>query len=148
MKRQALTRVLPYTPDQLFALVGDVAAYPQFVPWITQMRTWNEAQVAPGVTSIDAEAAVGFSMLREKFATRVTRDANSHEITVGLLYGPFRHLRNRWRFSPAPEGARLDFEIDFQFKSRLLDGVLAANMEKAVRKLVGCFEARAKTLYG
>lgn len=148
MRRHSLTRVLPYTPDQLFALVGDVQAYPQFVPWLSKMRVWNEAEVAPGVTSLDAEAAVGFSMFKETFATRVVRDANSHEIVVSLLYGPFRKLRNRWAFAPHPSGTEVQFEIDFEFKSRLLDGLLAANMDRAVDKLIGCFEARAATLYG
>ena len=68
-------------------------------------------------------------------------------IEVSLLYGPFRRLRNRWEFRPAPEGTRVEFDIDFEFKSRLLDAVLAANLHRAAEKLVGCFEARAKDLY-
>ena len=148
MRRHSLTRVLPYTPEQLFSLVGDVQSYPQFVPWLTQMRVWNETQVSPGVTSVDAEAAVGFSMFKETFATRVMRNASDREIVVTLLYGPFRHLRNRWVFTPHPGGVEVSFEIDFEFKSRLLDGLLAANMSRAVDKLISCFEARAEALYG
>lgn len=148
MRHHSLTKVLPYTPEQLFRLVGDVEHYPEFVPWLTAMRTWNATQVAPGLTSIDAEAQVGFSFLREKFATRVLRDEGSREILVSLLYGPFRKLKNQWRFSPDPAGTRIDFSIDFEFKSRLLDGLLAANMEKAVQRLIGCFETRAQRLYG
>ncbi len=140
--------MLPYTPDQMFALVGDVRAYPQFVPWLTQMRVWNETEIAPGVTALDAEAAVGFSMLRETFATRVTRDAEARQIDVSLLYGPFKRLRNHWAFTPHPSGTEVRFEIDFEFKSRLLDGLLAANMGRAVDKLIACFEARAAALYG
>jgi coenzyme Q-binding protein COQ10 len=74
LHRHVVTRVLPYTPEQLFTLVGDVEAYPQFVPWITAMRTWNGRADAQ-VSTVDAEAQVGFSFLREKFATRVRRDA-------------------------------------------------------------------------
>lgn len=148
MRHHRLTKVLPYTPDQLFRLVGDIEHYPEFVPWLTAMRTWNAAQVAPGLTSIDAEAQVGFSFLKEKFATRVLRDEPAKEILVSLLYGPFRKLKNQWKFSPDPGGARIDFSIDFEFKSRLLDGILAANMDKAVNRLIGCFESRARNLYG
>jgi coenzyme Q-binding protein COQ10 len=139
--------VLPYSPDQLFALVGDVARYPEFVPWITSMRTWNARDEAPGVTALDAEAGVGFSFLRETFATRVRRDANAQRIDVSLLHGPFRKLANRWRFEANPAGTFLTFDIDFEFKSRLLDMMLAANFERAVNKLIGCFEARAAALY-
>lgn len=148
MRRHALTKVLPYQPDQMFDLVGDVDRYPQFVPWITSMRTWNDREVEPGVSIVDAEAGVGFSFLRERFTTRVTRDAPQGRIDVRLISGPFRALANQWLFRPHPDGTEIAFSIDFEFKSRLLDAFLAANMDRAIVMLIGCFEARAKTLYG
>lgn len=146
--RHTVVRVLPYTPAQLLDLVGDVNAYPQFVPWITSMRVWNERTDAHGASQLDAEAAVGFSFLRERFSTRVTREPAAGEITVSLLHGPFRQLFNRWRFHEDPAGTRIEFEIDFEFKSRLLQTLLAANFHHAVDRLIGCFEDRAKALYG
>jgi coenzyme Q-binding protein COQ10 len=143
-----VSRVLPYAPDQLFRLVGDVAAYPEFVPWISTMRTWNARDLGEGVDSVDAEAGVGFSFLKERFSTRVKRDAVNRQIDVHLLSGPFRKLANRWRFLDDPEGTRIEFDIDFQFKSRLLETLLQANFHHAVERLMGCFEARAKALYG
>lgn len=149
MRRHALTKVLPYAPDQLFALVGDVARYPEFVPWLTTMRTWNAHEIEPGVNCVDAEAGVGFSFLRETFATRVIRDANARHIGVNLIRGPFRALKNDWRFNPAEGGGtEIAFSIEFEFKSRLLDAFLAANMDRAIDKLIACFEGRAKALYG
>ena len=56
-----VTRILPYAPDQLAALVADVRAYPEFVPWVTSMRAWGEREESSGVTLVDAEASVGFS---------------------------------------------------------------------------------------
>jgi coenzyme Q-binding protein COQ10 len=146
--RHTETRILPYRPDQLLAMVGDVQAYPQFIPWITHMRTWNARDAGDGVDSLDAEAQVGFSFLRERFATRVRRDAPAGEITVQLLSGPFRRLFNRWRFTPHPDGTEVAFEIDFEFKSRLLENLLQANYRRAVARLIGCFEERAAQLYG
>ena len=144
-----VTKHLPYTPDQLFALVGDVMAYPEFVPWITAMRTWNARTVEEGVETLDAEAGVGFSFLKERFSTRVRRDAPNHRIEVNLLSGPFRRLANRWQFADAgADGTRVEFDIDFQFKSRLLETLLTANFSHAVDRLMTCFEARAQALYG
>jgi coenzyme Q-binding protein COQ10 len=100
------------------------------------------------VNQVDAEAGVGFSFLRERFSTRVRRDGASHQIDVGLLSGPFRKLTNRWRFIPEGDGTRVEFDIDFQFKSRLLEGLLSANFHHAVERLMTCFEDRAKALYG
>lgn len=147
--RHHVSKLLPYTPDQLFRLVGDVATYPDFVPWITAMRTWNARHLSEGVDAVDAEAKVGFAFLKERFATRVRRDALNRQIDVTLLSGPFRKLENRWRFLDAGHGCtRVEFEIDFAFKSRILEALLTANFAHAVEKLMGCFEARANTLYG
>jgi len=151
LHRHTVTRVLPYAPEQLFDLVGDVEAYPKFVPWITGMRTWNGREDG-AVSTVDAEAQVGFSFLREKFATRVRRDREALSIDVSLLYGPFKRLINDWRFVPenenGGEATRIEFVIDFAFKAALLDAMLAANIDRAANKLIACFEDRARQIYG
>lgn len=148
MHLHRLTRVLPYSPDELFQLVGDVQHYPAFVPWVTSMRTWNQRMDEDGVTTLDAEASVGFTFLKERFSTRVRRDPNAKIVRVDLLSGPFRRLINEWKFAAHPDGAEIEFMIDFEFKSRFLDAMLEANFNRAVTKLIGCFEKRAEVLYG
>lgn len=143
-----VTRILPYAPDQMAALVADIKHYPQFVPWITSMRVWNTHEEADGVTVMDAEAGVGFSVLTEKFSTWVRYDRNVPKVEVGLLRGPFKHLKNRWEFFPDESGTRLEFMIDFAFKSKMLDMMLHSNFDLAVRKLIECFEAEARRRYG
>ena len=146
--RHQLTRLLPYQPRQLFDLVGDVERYPEFVPWVTRLSARNRRPDGEGVTRLDAEADVGFSIIHERFSTTVRLDEPALAIDVDLISGPFRRLKNRWRFQHHPRGAELTFEIDFEFKTRLLDALLRANLHRAVNRLVGCFEARAKQLYG
>jgi coenzyme Q-binding protein COQ10 len=146
--RHSLTRILPYAPRQLFDLVGDVERYPEFVPWVTRLRAWNRRAEGEGVVRLDAEADVGFSIVRERFATQVRLDEPALAIDVELISGPFRYLRNRWRFREHAKGCELTFEIDFEFKSRLLQTLLAVNFHHAVARLVGCFEDRAAKLYG
>ena len=145
--RRSLTRLLPYAPDDLFRLVGDVDRYPEFVPWLTSLRTWNQRNAGEGVDLLDAEAAIGFAMVRERFTTRVRRDAGARQIDVALLSGPFKTLRNRWRFTPDGQGTRVDFDIDFEFKSKALSALLAANADHAVDRILACFEGRAKSLF-
>ena len=147
LPRHHIEKVLPYAPDQLFALVGDVEAYPQFVPWVQSLRTWNHTSPAEGVSQLDAKVGVGFAFLKEAFSTRVRRDANARQIDVQLLSGPFKHLVNRWRFVEAPGGTRIEFDIDFEFKTRLLTGLLESNFNHAVDRLMACFEGRARALY-
>jgi coenzyme Q-binding protein COQ10 len=79
----------------------------------------------------------------------VRRDTPKRQIEVSLLSGPFKRLANRWQFYEAGEGqTRVEFDIDFQFKSRLLETLLSANFAHAVDRLMTCFEDRAKALYG
>jgi coenzyme Q-binding protein COQ10 len=147
--RHHVSKLLPYTPDQLLQLVGDISAYPEFVPWISSMRIWNAQRLGEGVEAVDAEAGVSFAFLKERFSTRVRRDAPNRQIDVSLLSGPFRKLENRWRFLDAGHGCtRVEFDIDFELRSRLLSTLVSANFAHAVERLMGCFEARAQTLYG
>ncbi len=148
MHSTRVIRNLPYRPEQLFDLIADVESYPEFLPWVSSLRAWNRSELADGTRTVDAEARVGFAIVRETFATRVKLDERARTIEVGLLYGPFRRLRNIWRFIPEGQGTRVEFEIDFEFKSRLLDALLAANLRHAADRLIGCFEARARRLYG
>jgi coenzyme Q-binding protein COQ10 len=147
VQRHTEIKVLPYQPDQLFDLVGDVMRYPQFVPWVSAMRTWNTVQPTPGVIQLDAEAEVKFAIVRERFATRVRKDGNARQIDVNLLYGPFKSLHNQWKFAPHEGGTEVRFLIEFAFKSRLLETLLAANAHLASTKIMACFEAEAKRLY-
>jgi coenzyme Q-binding protein COQ10 len=112
------------------------------------MQVSNQRSEGEAVSALDAEAGVGFSFLRERFSTRVRRNAAAKTIDVGLISGPFRRLENHWSFKPDPAGTRIDFSIDFEFRVRLLDMLLRANFDRAVGKLIACFEGRAKALYG
>lgn len=146
--RHSLTRDLPYAPADLFNLVGDVEAYPQFIRWITGVRTWNRRESGEGVTLVDAEATVKFSVINERFATTVHLDRPHLTIDVALLSGPFRKLENQWRFRPRSGGTQVRFDIECEFRSRILEGLLAANVGRAATRLVRCFEVRAAQLYG
>ena len=148
MSVHRVTRTLPWTPAQLADLVADVEAYPRFVKWVTAMRVWNRRDEAPGVTVLDAEAAVGFAFMKERFSTWVRHDRNLPRVEVGLIRGPFRHLKNRWDFHADPKGTRLEFMIDFAFRSPILNAMLSANFDLAVGKLIESFEAEAQRRYG
>ncbi len=132
----------------MFELVRDVERYPEFVPWVTAMRTWNRRCASETLEMFDAEARVRFAIVREAFSTGVTLDRSAWTIDTALISGPFRRLENHWRFSPDPVGAKVDFAIDFEFGSRFLERLLSANAGRAINRLMGCFEGRAKSLYG
>jgi coenzyme Q-binding protein COQ10 len=107
-------RRLPYRPDQLYALVADIERYPEFLPWCIGARIRERRP-----TEIVADLVIGFKMYRERFTSRVTlHEPDGIEVTYSE--GPFRYLNNSWRFQPAPGGGtQLDFQVDFELKSRL-----------------------------
>lgn len=148
MPKHRLQRPSRHAPQHLFELAGDVRRYPEFLPWVRSMRVWNERAFAPAVDDCDAEAGIGFAFFTGSFATRVRRDASNRVIATSLISGPFKKLGNRWTFSPQGEGTLITFEIDFEFRSRLMQMLLDANFEKVVTRLVAAFEARADALYG
>tara|TARA_R110002072_G_scaffold126395_1_gene263224 strand:+ start:2916 stop:3344 length:429 start_codon:yes stop_codon:yes gene_type:complete len=135
------TRFLPHTADQLFDLVSDIEDYPNFLPWCVALRvTSHEDNV------IKADMVVGFKMIREKFTSRVTLTPKER-IDVEYLDGPFRYLENRWLFVDKDGGCEIDFFIDFEFRSRLLQKIMEPLFHEAVRRMVRAFEKRAAERY-
>ncbi len=147
MARVNFDRVLPFEAAKLFDMVGDVEKYPDYIPWITSMRVTNRTALSQTVSRFDAEAGVGFKFLSERFSTRVTRESQARTIDIVLLKGPFKKLNCQWKFDDVEKGCRASLTMDFEFKNPFLDGFLRANFDKAVSKLMACFEGRAETLY-
>ncbi|MBV9859329.1 MAG: type II toxin-antitoxin system RatA family toxin [Alphaproteobacteria bacterium] len=142
MPTHAEQRFLPYSPEQLFALVADVERYPEFLPWCVGARIRERRP-----DRIVADLIIGFRMFRERFSSQVALDP-PRRIDVTYSEGPFRYLTNHWVFEPAPGGCRIDFFVDFEFKSRVLQKVIELLFGEAVRRMVAAFEARARDLYG
>lgn len=142
MPTHAEQRTLPYTPEQIFDLVADVERYPEFLPWCTGVRVRRRDG-----DRLTADLMVGFKMVRERFTSQVTLK-RPERVDVEYLDGPFRFLNNHWVFERVPEGCRVDFYLDFEFRSRVLQRLIGVVFHEAVRRMVGAFEARARDLYG
>jgi coenzyme Q-binding protein COQ10 len=145
--RHAERKVVRFTPRQLFDLVADVPRYPEFLPWCTAARV---RQRDSETVEID-ELAIGFGPFHEKFVSRVVLtpdDPAGPRIETMGIEGPFRTLASRWSFQPHPEGTQIDFTLEFEFRSRLLQHTVRVLFAEAVRRMVAAFEARAAKLYG
>lgn len=143
MPRHSETRVLPWSPEEMFDLVADVKRYPEFLPWVVAVRPRQQGDMLSVW-----DMSVGFKSLRETFTSRVALDRPRH-IDVDYVSGPLRHLRNDWRFAPeAGGGTRLEFCVDFEFKSKIFERLAGAFFHEAFKRMVASFEARALKLYG
>lgn len=135
-------RIVPHTPKNLFALVEDVQAYPEFLPWClaARIRSKDKARMV-------ADLMIGFRLYRERFTSYVELKPEEMTILVDYADGPFKYLRNSWVFLDHPDGCEIDFYVDFEFKSQLFQSVIETLFSEAVRRMVRAFEARADSLY-
>ncbi len=143
MPTHAEQKPLPYAPEQMFDLVSDIEKYPEFLPWCvgTRIRS-REGDV------LIADMVIGYKMFRERFTSRVelTRPGR---IDVSYYEGPFKYLNNHWIFLEQPDGTCVvDFYVDFEFRSKLLQKMIGVVFEKAVQIMVSAFEERADQVYG
>ena len=143
MPTHAERRALDYSPAQLYDLVADVARYPEFLPWCLAARVRERSS-----KRVVADLVIGFKMVRERFTSYVDLDSEARRIDVSYAEGPFKYLRNHWVFLPHERGCEIDFYVDFEFRSKILQKLIEVLFHEAVKRMVGAFEARAKQLYG
>ena len=142
MPTHAEKKFLPYTPAELFDLVADIERYPEFLPWCvgTRIRSRDGDVVV-------ADMIIGYKAFRERFTSRVTLTRPTR-IDVAYSEGPFKYLTNHWIFVPEAAGTTIDFFVDFEFRSRILQALIGVVFGEAVRIMVNAFERRAQAIYG
>lgn len=134
--------LVPYRPEQLFDLVANVGDYPRFLPWCVGARVKSRSEAL-----LIADLTIGFGPFRESFTSRVTLE-RPRRILVAYENGPFKYLKNQWIFIPEGAGTRVDFFVDFEFRSRILQKAIGLVFSEAVRRMVVAFRKRAAQVYG
>jgi coenzyme Q-binding protein COQ10 len=142
MPTYADRKLVGYRPDQLFDLVADVGKYPEFLPWCVGARIRSQTE-----HELVADLTIGFGPFRESFTSRVSLERPTR-IRVKYENGPFRYLNNQWVFVADPGGVQVDFWVDFEFRSKLLQRAIGVVFNEAVRRMVGAFLKRAGDVYG
>jgi len=143
MRRVNRSALVPYTAEEMFALVNDVEAYPEFLPWC------NDAEVhSRSSREVEATLELHKGSMSKHFTTRNTlREPN--EIDLTLVGGPFRHLAGGWRFNKlGEEGCKVSLEIDFEFDNLFVDMMFGSFFEQTCNSLVDAFTRRAREVYG
>lgn len=132
----------PFPPEAIYDLVNDVAAYPQFLPWC----------VAADVLAEDEQtmrARLTVKRGRFDYAFTTTNQLNpGQSIELNLVDGPFQRLCGGWRFEPIDGGCMIDFDIEFEFGSRILGMALTAAFKPIADTMVEAFKKRAYVVYG
>lgn len=140
VKKNAL---VPYSAAEMYALVNDVEAYPQFLPWCRGTRVLYRDE-----DEIRASIEIAQGALHKSFTThnRLQRDKM---VEMRLVEGPFRHLEGFWRFDALGERAcKVNLDLDFEFSNKLIGLALGPIFNQVVNTLVDAFCARAEQVYG
>ena len=148
MPSHSETRHLPYTADQMYALVADVARYPEFLPWTAAARVRSVTPQEDGSKVMEADLVISFKVFRERFSSRVVLRPDARRIETEYLDGPFHHMRSNWQFRERNGGCEVGFDVDFAFRNRILQKAADVFFLEAMRRIVGAFERRAQALYG
>jgi len=136
------SRVINHTPNNLFKLVSDVSNYPEFLPWCLGARIKNQND-----SSFEADLIIGFKIYKEIYSSKIFLDNKNKKIDVKYKDGPFEHLENYWIFKKDKNGCKVEFMVDFKFKSNFLQTIMETLFSEAVRRMVKAFETRANELY-
>jgi ribosome-associated toxin RatA of RatAB toxin-antitoxin module len=137
--------LLWYSPREMFDLVVDVPAYPQFLPWCQRAEVLSQE---PGV--VTARLHLAYAGVRHAFTTRNTH-VEGQSVDMNLVDGPFSHLEGVWRFLPiGPDGkaCKVEFELSYAFASRPLELVVSPVFDRIANTFVDAFVARAEQVHG
>lgn len=132
----------------MYALVADVASYPQFLPWTAAARLRKVTPQADGSNLMEADLVISFKVFRERFGSRVVLRPEERRIETEYLDGPFKHMRSNWEFRDVDGGCEVSFDVDFAFKNRVLQSAAELFFYEAMKRVVRAFEERADALYG
>ena len=146
MPTHSETRVLPYTAQQMYDLVADVASYPKFLPWTAAARIRSREDRGDHEVML-ADLVISFKVFRERFGSRVRLFAEDNKIETEYLDGPFKHMISNWQFKDVEDGVEVSFFVDFEFRNRLLQGAAGMFFYEAMQRIVRAFERRAAELY-
>ena len=135
-----------YSAAEMFALVTDVASYPQFLPWCDQAQVTEE-----DVQGMTANISISFAGIRQNFTTRNTH-VKDRKVSLKLVEGPFSRLDGHWDFTPLGDGSqracKVNFSLRYDFDNAALAALVGPVFDKIAGSLVDAFVKRAGQVHG
>lgn len=140
IERSAL---VPYSCEQMFALVNDVASYPAYMPGCQAVDILSQSD-----TELCARLTLSKAGLSQQFATRNALSP-PHRMLMRLEEGPFSHFEGAWQFQPLGDlGCKVSFSLHFAMQSGLLAAAAGKLLESVAGEQVAALCRRAQQLYG
>ena len=135
-----------YSAQEMFALVTDVASYPEFLPWCDRAAVLGEDE-----HGMDAEVGIAFGGIHHTFTTR-NEHVPGREVRMTLVKGPFSQLEGQWKFIPLggdeQRACKVELEMHYGFDNAALSALVGPVFDKIAGSLVDAFVKRAEQVYG
>jgi ribosome-associated toxin RatA of RatAB toxin-antitoxin module len=143
VRKVSRSALVPFSTGQMYALVEDFLAYPDFLPWCTgAILHFRDEE------TIEASLELQRSGIRKSFTTRNTLQPGV-AMGIALVGGPFSHLAGGWQFQQLGEdGSKVSLELDFEFENRVTDALFGRYFESTCNSLIDSFTQRAHEIYG
>jgi len=146
MKTVKKSVLIWYSPQEMYGLVTDVPAYPQFLPWCDHSSVLDSDDA--GMT---AEVGISFSGIRQTFTTR-NLHVTDRQVAIKLVNGPFSRLDGQWDFVPLGDNSqracRVELTLHYGFDNATLGKLVGPVFDKIAASLVDAFVKRAEQVYG
>jgi ribosome-associated toxin RatA of RatAB toxin-antitoxin module len=132
-----------YSAADMYALVNDIEAYPQFLPWCR-----SSLHLQPHDDEVRATIEMAKGGVHKSFTTS-NRMQKHKMIDIRLLEGPFKRLEGYWRFEPLrADASKVSLDMEFEFSNQLLRMAVEPVFKQIANSLVDAFCKRAVELYG
>ena len=145
MKRHVESCIIYSEIKEVFDLVADIESYPKFLPWCVA-ATITDKICGKEDTLLKADLTIAFGTFREKFSSNIVLNERNFTIEIFSSDRPFKILHGKWNFLQMDEGCQVSFEIEFEFRSIILDKLIGIVFYQAIKKVVTAFEKRIMTI--
>ena len=146
MPTASIKKKIPCSKENLIKMVLDIEKYPEFVPWCLNGKIHTKKERKNEIEII-ADLTIGKSFFNETYKSFVIYDKSSDSIHVTNIDGPLKHLKNKWFFSQKGEISEIDFHVDFELKSKILNMLMNKSFDIGLQKIADAFEKRAIYLF-
>ena len=146
MPTASIKKEIPCSKEKLIKMVLDIEKYPEFVPWCINGKIYHINDKGSKI-EITADLTIGKNFFNETYKSFVIYDKNLDSIIVTSIDGPLSHLENKWFFKKIGENSEIDFHINFELKSKILNLLISKSFDMGLKKIANAFEKRALELY-
>tara|TARA_B110000014_G_C20108416_1_gene583344 strand:+ start:741 stop:1190 length:450 start_codon:yes stop_codon:yes gene_type:complete len=146
MPTASIKKEIPCSKKNLIKMVLDIEKYPEFVPWCIKAKIYKTIDKGNEV-EITADLTIGKSFFNETYKSFVIYNKNLDTILVTNIDGPLKYLENKWIFKQVGENSEIDFQIDFELKSKILNLFMIKSFDIGLKKIAESFEKRAIKLF-